>query len=340
MLTFCTLFDSNYMDKGLVLYESLKNVAEEFKLYILAMDERCCSVLRHMDLKNVIVISLEEFEDEELLEIKKKRARAEYCWTCTASLIDYVFETYKEEYCTYIDSDLYFYKNPKVLIQEMCDYGCSVQIVKHNFGTSKKALEKEKRSGEYCVEFNTFKNDKYGRKILSGWKRQCRDHCSLAPGELGDQKYLSSWPETYESVHVLKNQGGGVAPWNVSRFRYFNKKNKQLLDKQSKEKFDLIFYHFHHLEYLNEKCVNINVFKENLFVNKELVLDLYIPYLKKLEDVKTMLQREYGFTPLIVKHPGLSDAKNKKRASIKDILRRVRAKVIYLNGKKKDIINL
>ena len=96
MLTFCTLFDSNYMDKGLVLYESLKNVAEEFKLYILAMDERCCSVLRHMDLKNVIVISLEEFEDEELLEIKKKRARAEYCWTCTASLIDYVFETYKE----------------------------------------------------------------------------------------------------------------------------------------------------------------------------------------------------------------------------------------------------
>ena len=43
------------------------------------MDERCYSVLRHMKLKNVTVISLEEFEDEELLEIKKKRARAEYC---------------------------------------------------------------------------------------------------------------------------------------------------------------------------------------------------------------------------------------------------------------------
>lgn len=328
------------MDKGLVLYDSLKDVAEAFKLYILAMDERCYSVLRHMKLKNVTAISLEEFEDEELLEIKKNRARAEYCWTCTASLIDYVFETYQEEYCTYIDSDLCFYKNPKVLIQEMCDNKCSVQIVKHNFGTSKRALEKEIRSGKYCVEFNTFKNDAYGREVLSVWKRQCREHCSMAPGEMGDQKYLSKWPETYEKVHVLTNQGGGVAPWNVARFKYINKQNKQLLDKQTKEKFDLVFYHFHHLEYLNEKCVNINVFKEELFVNKELVLDLYIPYLKRLEDMKKMLQEKYGFTPLIVKHPGLSNSKSRKQVSIKDILRRVRAKVIYLNGKKKDIINL
>ena len=111
MLTFCTLFDSNYLDKGLVLYESLKNVMTDFKLYILAMDDKCCSILKEQQLKNVVVISLQEFEDEELLEIKKQRSRAEYCWTCTASFIDYVFETYNEEYCTYIDSDLYFYKN-------------------------------------------------------------------------------------------------------------------------------------------------------------------------------------------------------------------------------------
>ena len=64
MLTFCTLFDSNYMDKGLVLYESLKNVAKKFKLYILAMDHQCQRVLCNMNLENVIVISLEEFEDE------------------------------------------------------------------------------------------------------------------------------------------------------------------------------------------------------------------------------------------------------------------------------------
>ena len=274
------------------------------------------------------------------MELKKVRARAEYCWTCTASLIDYIFEKYNEEYCTYIDSDLYFYADPKVLIKEMCDADCSVQIVKHNFGSDKRALEKEKEAGKYCVEFNTFKNNEAGRAILKTWKRQCRDHCSMEPGELGDQKYLSEWPETYKSVHVLENQGGGVAPWNVARFRYADKKRKQLLDKKTKEKFDLIFYHYHHLEYIERKCININVFKDRLFVNKELVLDLYIPYLKALEEMKEMLQKRYEFVPLVVKHPGLSSINKNTKMNLDTFIRKIRAKVLYLNGKKKDIINL
>ena len=77
MLTFCTLFDSNYLDKGLVLYESMKNVMEDFRLYILAMDDKCCEILKSMALSNVVVISQKEFEDEELLEIKAQRSRAE-----------------------------------------------------------------------------------------------------------------------------------------------------------------------------------------------------------------------------------------------------------------------
>ena len=147
MLTFCTLFDSNYLDKGLVLYESMSNVMENFKLYILAMDEKCEDILKDMNLSHSIVISLKEFEDEELLEIKSKRARAEYCWTCTASLIDYVLEKYKEEYCTYVDSDLYFFKNQQILIEEMIDANCSVQIVEHGFGKGFIAKEKIKGAG-------------------------------------------------------------------------------------------------------------------------------------------------------------------------------------------------
>ena len=70
MLTFCTLFDSNYLDKGLVLYDSMKSVMENFKLYILAMDARCEEILNDLALEHAIVISLNEFEDEEMLEIK------------------------------------------------------------------------------------------------------------------------------------------------------------------------------------------------------------------------------------------------------------------------------
>ena len=346
MLTFCTLYDSNYLDKGIVLYESMKQSMEEFKLYILAMDDRCFEILSSMQLPQVIVISLKDFEDEELLEIKAKRARAEYCWTCTASLIDYVFENYGEMYCTYLDSDLYFYQNPQTLLEEMCNSGCSAQIVEHGFGTGMIAKEKEKAAGKYCVQFNTFKNDVYGREILTTWKKQCREHCSMAPGEMGDQKYLNDWAEKYEKVHVLTHQGGGVAPWNIFRFRHVQGKEGFFLDKKTGEEIELIFYHFHHLEYIDEKTVNINVFKKELGIDEILVSNIYKPYLMKMDIVKKMLFEQFGVLPLITKHPGLV-AKTKQQ-KIKELLKmrpvefvyRFKDKLAYTKGKKRDIIDI
>lgn len=346
MLTFCTLFDSNYLDKGLVLYDSMKTVMEEFKLYILAMDDRCYEILKQLNLQNIVLISLREFEDEELKKIKAERARAEYCWTCTASLIDYVLENFQEEFCTYIDSDLCFYKNPKVLIEEMCAANCSVQIVEHGFGTGLLAKEKIKGAGRYCVQFNTFKNDVYGREILKTWKQQCRNHCSMAPGEMGDQKYLSDWAEKYEKVHVLRHQGGGVAPWNLFRFRSVENQPGVLRDKKTNETFELIFYHFHHLEYVDEKTVNMNVFKKELGTEEKLVLEIYIPYLKKMDETKKTLATQFNIKPLIRKHPGLVE--KSKREKIKALLKmnpaeliyKINDKIAYTKGLEKDMICL
>lgn len=345
MLTFCTLFDSNYLDKGLVLHESMMEVMKTFKLYILSMDDKCFEILKSMKLSNVTVISLKEFEDEEMLKIKAERSRAEYCWTCSASLIDYVLETYKEDYCTYIDSDLYFFKNPEVLIKEMTNADCSVQIVEHGFGKGIIAKEKVKGAGRYCVQFNTFQNDKYGREILSTWKSQCRNHCSMAPGEMGDQKYLSDWAERYEKVHVLQHQGGGVAPWNVFRFKS-SAKEGWLIDKKTKEEFEMIFYHFHHLEYVDENQVNINVFKKELGAEKELVYGIYRVYLSKMEAVKKMLAKEYGIVPLIRKHPGLVEKSRQdklnelKKMKPAEFIYRVRNKIAYTRGGDADLIDL
>ena len=348
MLTFCTLFDSNYLDKGLVLYESMTNVMENFKLYILAMDEKCEDILKDMNLSHSIVISLKEFEDEELLEIKSKRARAEYCWTCTASLIDYVLEKYKEEYCTYVDSDLYFFKNPQVLIEEMIDANCSVQIVEHGFGNGIIAKKKEKNAGKYCVQFNTFKNNPESLNILRTWKKQTRNHCSMEVGEMGDQKYLTDWAEKYEKVHVLKHSGGGVAPWNIVRYKYASEENQMiyLMDKKTKKKFELVFYHFHHLEYIDEKHVNINAFKTSVGIEERLVQKVYIPYLRHLEKVKKILSEEYGLQPMIKKHPGvIAKSRNEKLKELRNLdltefIYKVSDKVAYSLGKEKDIINL
>lgn len=66
MFYFCTLFDTNYLTRGIAMYESLKRYTLEFHLFILAFDDKCERILKQLRLENVTIISLKDFEDEEL----------------------------------------------------------------------------------------------------------------------------------------------------------------------------------------------------------------------------------------------------------------------------------
>ena len=90
------------------MYESLNDHSPDFNLYIFAFDDLTYEILLNLNLNNVTVVSNNEFETEELKEIKKARSKAEYCWTCTPSVISYVIEKYNVPDCTYLDSDLFF----------------------------------------------------------------------------------------------------------------------------------------------------------------------------------------------------------------------------------------
>ena len=68
MIHFCTLFDSYYIDKGLVLYKSLESVSDDFVLYIFCFDDRCFEILNNMKLKHAVILHNSVLEDEELLK--------------------------------------------------------------------------------------------------------------------------------------------------------------------------------------------------------------------------------------------------------------------------------
>jgi hypothetical protein len=282
---FCTFFDRNYLYKGLALYYSLLEHCGEFNLWIVCFDDISFSVLQKMNLKNVKLISMEEFEDEELLSIKDTRSATEYCWTCTPSIPRHILNKERSlDHIAYLDADLFFYSDPAPIFKEF--EGGSILITEHRY--AKNVKHYAKKYGKYNVQFMVFRNNASGLECLNWWRDRCIEWCydKQSDGKFGDQKYLDDWTTRFEGVHVLKHLGGGLAPWNISNYKISNTNNKIYVNEDS-----LIFYHFHSFKIINNKKFDI-VGGYNL--KKEHIFKIYVPYIKT---IKQMIDIVHGIDP-------------------------------------------
>ena len=288
MINFCTLFDANYLARGLVTYESLMSVTEgSAHLYVFAFDDLCLTTLKAMNLPNLTVISLAEFEDADLLRIKPTRSRGEYCWTCTSSTIHYCLRTFDLPHCIYIDADMVFYQNPQVLLDEMPPTA-NVLITEHRYTPQ---YDKSKLSGKYCVQFMYFDNSENGKRVLNWWRDRCLEWCfnRHEDGKFGDQKYLDDWLTRFQGVHSLQHLGGGLAPWNVQQFDFQLVKNKILGNLKPKNgthtegpNFEAVFFHYHGVKLYQD---NNFILAPKMYVLKPNIKTLfYMPYLQKLKE--------------------------------------------------------
>ena len=263
--------------------ESTKGTAH---LYVFAFDDKCYNVLTKMALPNMTVISLSEFEDEELLKIKPTRTRGEYCWTCTSSTIYYVIKKLGKSNCTYIDADMCFYQNPKVLIDEKPS-DKHVIITEHRYTPQ---YDKSKQSGKYCVQFMYFDDSRESLEVLTWWRERCLEWCynRHEEGKFGDQKYLDDWTSRFPCVHELKHLGGGLAPWNIQRFS-FRQDNRILKGFVEIKKglnteggdFDAVFFHYHGVKLYQD---NNYILAPKMYILKSNIKTLfYMPYFQKLK---------------------------------------------------------
>jgi len=269
------------------MIESLNAHSSDFQLYVFAFDELTYEILLEQNLNNVTVVSLKEFETNELQEVKNERSKAEYCWTCTPSIISYVLDKYKVADCTYIDSDLFFYSDPAVLISELNKDNKNVLITEHRFSYLA-GLYEENRAGRFCVQFLTFLNEKSSLDILDKWRNQCISWCyaKYEDGKFGDQKYLDEWPSAYPNIHILQHHGGGIAPWNLQQYSFLNNGSgiKGIINKTGSE-FDVIFYHFQYVKFLENGSYDIGWY----LIPRSIKKLFYLPYLKKLEEIEERL---------------------------------------------------
>ena len=318
MNNYCTLFDSYYLSRGLIMIESLREHSDYFHIYVFTFDDLSCNILRDMNLEKVTVISLNEFETPDLLAVKETRTMAEYCWTCTPWTIKHVFEKYKVQECTYIDADLEFYDNPEILLNEMKS-DSSTLITEHRYSKLEKIYE-EKRAGKFCVQFIAFNTSSESKKILNNWANQCIDWCynRYEDGKFGDQKYLDEWPEKYNNVHILENEGGGVAPWNIKKYHFEGESDGILLtNRRTRKKTRLVFYHFHSFKLLNYHEVDLGWHS----INKQLVSLIYKSYTKQLLEIENALSKKYPEYNTVFHKPESKNIKDFIKNNIKRLFR-------------------
>jgi len=270
---FCTLFDSYYLPIGMNLHHSLMTHAQPFHLWILCMDESVEQALLKLNLPQVTLIPLQQVETPELLAVKPTRSRGEYCWTLTPFTFQSVFDRDTAvQRVTYVDADLFFFDNPKILLNEFRD-DRHVLFTEHAYAPE---YDQSATSGRFCVQFMTFRRTHEAAKVMNWWQERCLEWCfnRAEAGKFGDQIYLDQWPTLFEQeVQIIQAVEKTLAPWNVN---YFQKKLGTI---------DPVFYHFHGFKLISEEKAQLYL-KYHIGHQEGVLYQNYIQALKA--NIKTL----------------------------------------------------
>jgi hypothetical protein len=278
---FVSLFDKNYLVKGISMIDSLLSNSIKHEILILSLDVKTFKTLNRYFAKNsrIIVKNIDFINPQILAQISNDRSYREFCWALS-SVLSFTTLSCQKLDVIYLDADLYFFNSVEPLISK-CDK-FNAAITPHRFSDIYKHLE---INGKFNVQWVYFKNNKLGKRVAFDWMNDCIISTKYNPteGVVGDQKYLDSWPSRYENILEISDVGVGLAPWNQSGVLVTNVEKSLFVD--SKEK--LVFYHFHSLNiYFRILVLPVS---SNYHLGKEVLDLIYAQYVKKLNQVRTEL---------------------------------------------------
>ena len=293
MMNFCTLYDSNYISKGIALYLSIAKYTDDFTMYVMAMDRKCDEMLKEINFPHIVVECLDDNTTPELIEAKGNRSRAEFCWTC-GSFVTLCFLTkYNLPDITYLDSDLMFFCSPQVIFDELATKNASVGLSPHFIPYN--------ATGKYCVQYCYFKNDKDGLAALTWWKDECLKWCysQIEDGKYGDQMYLNHMPRLFDNVCDIENRGTGIAYWNEFNYKFTK---DAVLYKGCKYPYVFCHYSGFNISWRDRKVV----VKECYPVKSSLRTFLVNPYVDLLKNVYCNYWNQQAKSVEYIKDYGIS----------------------------------
>jgi hypothetical protein len=251
-LYFATLFDINYLSRGLALHESIRRWHKDFVLFVLCLDEQVQDYFHRNKLPGVEAIAIKELEDDypELNNVKNTRNYIDYLFTLSPYLPSLVLKKNNSiPFICSLDCDQYFFGNSEFIFEELRDH--SILIMPHRFT---KQVAHHIVYGKYNVSFQVFKNDEIGNNCLALWRTQCLDWCfdKLETDRFADQKYLETWHSYFGmNVKEIDNIGVGLAPWNLDQKKIYAREGVVYVDDQK-----LILYHYQGMRFVSKSLLN------------------------------------------------------------------------------------
>jgi hypothetical protein len=199
------------------------------------MDTTAYNTINSLGLIDLVPIHVDDLITKDIDIVREQTTHGQFCWVCQPILCLFVLDHYSEEMVTYLEADSMFFSDPELLFEELGEQ--SVSLVPHNFSPE---FDNTDAAGKFCVQFNTFRNNKSAREVLTYWKSCCFHYNKLYPLVYPGQTSLDNWPERFDCVKIIQHPGAGVAPWNVQHVKL-----EMFGSAPSVNGVPIVFYHFH-----------------------------------------------------------------------------------------------
>lgn len=233
MKNLCTIADNNFTEKVLALNSSLERHQKDYILHLLCVDDQIYNRCNHPNIKKYKLqdlIGKDKSLERSISNPPSREAllntgnnfeaaqRLQFLWSLSPYFTWWCIDNLDIEDVLYVDSDIYFYKSLEDIYES---------VEGHNIGLVEHRCPYNPVNGKYNVGIVFFRNNFDSYKTLTWWK-----NCLLKPdneyaethGTCGDQKYLEVFESLSDSVKILDEDIGHLAPWNFNFHQYVDNK--------------------------------------------------------------------------------------------------------------------
>jgi len=277
---FCTKLDHLYLDRGLVLYSSLRRTHGDAELHVLCLSDTAGDFLDKLKLPGLRVIRLDGIFARQpgLVTACRSRTKAAFAFTLTPYIVlETLKHCEKEELAIYVDSDMMFFGSTKDVCEEAA--GADVLVSPHNFSEH---MRRQQRFGAFNTGFTGFRKTAVGERCCNWWAERCLEWCDdrLEGDKFADQKYIEQFPSVATKTAPINHLGVNCAPWNASGRRFSRHSGKISVDGHP-----LLLYHFAKVKRVRSWSIATGLKRQGVMGAKGINRYVYRPYAKALAAV-------------------------------------------------------